>query len=241
MRKPNKLFLLISLFLILSTSTVSGQQRFEGPLTNASVIKLVRAGFREKTVIAIIQRQPNKFELHPDRLIELKRQGVSENIILTMLAVGAVEISADAGWSDEDFLEESRSLSRPRSLGNSADIFGSGSGSNSQTRGRGFNESGQADTRTTGSATVRIIRPPAEAGGETVKLEKTPTLTNEGVVKLVDAGFSEGTIIKRIEDSPVEFDLSEDKLNDLRKRRVTEAMIAAMAAAMGSEGPKKEK
>ena len=60
-----------------------------------------------------------------------------------------------------------------------------------------------------GSATVRIIKPPTE-GGESAapKLEKTPTLTNEGVIRLVEAGFSEGTIIKRIEDSPVDFDLS---------------------------------
>ena len=229
---PRKILTLLFVCLALPGATVTAQRRADKPLTNLEVVRLVRAGFREKTVIAIIQRQPNKFELQPDRLIELKRQGVSENIILTMLTVGSVEVQVDSSWSDADFLEESRSLSRPRSLRNSTDIFGSGSGSNSQTKGRGYNESGQSDTRTTGSATVRIIRPPAEAGGESVKLEKTPTLTNEGVVKLVEAGFSEGTIIKRIEDSPVEFDLSEAKLSELRKRRVTEPIISAMHAAM---------
>jgi hypothetical protein len=59
------------------------------------------------------------------------------------------------------------------------------------------------------------------------------------VIKLVEAGFSEGTIIKRIEDSPAEFDLSSSKLDELRRRRVTEAIILAMTAAMGDEpGPK---
>jgi hypothetical protein len=55
------------------------------------------------------------------------------------------------------------------------------------------------------------------------------------VIKLVDAGFSEGTIIKRIEDSPANFDLSVPKLEELRRRRVTEAIILAMTAAMGDE------
>jgi hypothetical protein len=57
------------------------------------------------------------------------------------------------------------------------------------------------------------------------------------VIKLVEAGFSEGTIIKRIEDSPADFDLSKTKVDELRKRRVTEAIITAMTAAMsdGSE------
>src|ERR1043166_6344643 len=77
----------------------------------------------------------------------------------------------------------------------------------------------EGDTTATGSATVRILRPPAEAGGAPLKLEKTPTLTNESVVKLVEAGFSEGTIIKRIEDSPAAFDLSSDKLEELRRKR----------------------
>jgi hypothetical protein len=65
------------------------------------------------------------------------------------------------------------------------------------------------------------------------KLEKTPTLTNEGVIRLVEAGFSEGTIIKRIEASPVDFDLSAGKVVELQKKRVSEAIIAAMNAAMG--------
>ena len=91
------------------------------------------------------------------------------------------------------------------------------------------------ETATTGSATVRILRPPAEAGGAPMKMEKTPTLTNDSVIRLVEAGFSEGTIIKRIEDSPAEFDLSSAKLEELRRRRVTEAIILAMTAAMGGD------
>ena len=80
---------------------------------------------------------------------------------------------------------------------------------------------------------MRILRPPAEAGGgATPTLERTPTLTNDGVVELVEAGFSEGTIIRRIEQSPAEFDLSAEKLAELRRRRVSEPVINAMRAAM---------
>ena len=83
---------------------------------------------------------------------------------------------------------------------------------------------------------MRIIKPPVEGGeNATPKLEKTPTLTNEGVVQLVEAGFSEGTIIKRIEESPVDFDLSPAKVAELHKRRVTDAIIGAMTAAMGDK------
>src|ERR687890_233742 len=69
-------------------------------LTNASVVKLVRAGFREKTVIAIIGARPVNFDLTPERLIELKKGGVSERVILAMLArTEAVEFASD-DWDD---------------------------------------------------------------------------------------------------------------------------------------------
>jgi hypothetical protein len=64
-------------------------------------------------------------------------------------------------------------------------------------------------------------------------LEKTPNLTNASIIELVEAGFSEGTVIRRIEQSPVEFDLSPNSLDELRKRRVSEKILVAMKAAMG--------
>ena len=213
-------------------------QQPEAPLTNSAVVKLVRAGFKDKTVITIIHNRPNRFNLDPDRLIELKRAGVSENIILAMLAQGDSFVLADDDWIDDSGFKGRTKAgdSDLRGQSGSNDIFGSSSGSKSQSRGRGMNGGNEGETTTTGSATVRILRPPAEAGGAPVKMEKTPTLTNDSVVKLVEAGFSEGTIIKRIEDSPAEFDLSSAKLEELRRRRVTEAIILAMTAAMG-DGP----
>ena len=225
--------------LFLSAS-VAAQQRSQSPLTNASVVKLVRAGFREKTVIAIIRSRPSRFDLDPDQLIDLKRNGVTENIILTMLALNESFVAADDEWNDSFFKGKGRpgenSASDPQ--GGETEIFGSSGGSKSQTRGSGINGANEGETTTTGSATVRILRPPTEGGGASVKLEKTPTLTNDSIITLVEAGFSEGTIIKRIEDSPAHFDLSQPKLNELRKRRVTDAIITAMTAAMDESGPK---
>jgi len=212
-------------------------QQGEAPLTNSAIIKLVRAGFKEKTVVAIIHSRPNRFNLDPDKLIELKRNGVSENIILAMLSQNDSFVFADDEWMDNSGFKGNSKAGDGNSKGQpGSDIFGNSSGSKSQTSGRGMSGDRNGETTTTGSATVRILRPPAEAGGGTpLKLEKTPTLTNDAVIKLVEAGFSEGTIIKRIEDSPAEFDLSSVKLEELRRRRVTEAIILAMTAAMGDD------
>jgi len=211
------------------------QDRREAPLTNASVIKLVRAGFKDKTVIAIIHSRPNVFKLEPERLIELKRNGVSENVILAMLSQGNPSFSEE-GWDDDTFFKSNPKRGGDDNQSGSTGIFGSGSESKTEERGRGMSGSGSGDTLTTGSATVRILRPPREAGGQSLKLEKTPTLNNDSIVQLVNAGFSEGTIINRIQNSPADFDLAPAKIEELRKRRVSEAIISAMTAAMDDAG-----
>lgn len=219
--------------VLLAASSVFAQQRSE-PLTNSAVIKLVRAGFKDKTVIAIIHSRPNTFDLTADRLIELKRNNVSENVILAMLSQGGSFFTSD-DIADDRFFDDGPPAKRGADGGKDegASIFGMGGSSKSQTKGRGMSGANEGQTQTTGSATVRILRPPVEEGSAAVRLEKTPTLTNESVIQLVEAGFSEGTIIKRIEKSPVEFDLSPAKLIELRKKRVTETVITAMTVAMG--------
>jgi len=230
---------LLALAVVFSSApSARAQGGSEAPLTNASVVKLVRAGFREKTVIAIIRARPVRFDLAPERLIELKRGGVSERVILAMLAREQSEVLAGEGWEDDEGFFDGggvRGGAQPSAPGGT-DIFGSSGGASGRSRSNGGRGGVENDTQTTGSATVRIIRPPTEAGGAgEPKLERTPTLTNNAVVELVEAGFSEGTIIRRIEQSPVEFDLAPERLEELRQRRVTEPVIAAMRAAMGEE------
>ena len=239
-----KLALVFTLCAIFAVS-VQAQPQTSGaatPLTNAAVVKLVRAGFSDKTVISLIRARPSRFDLTPDRLIELKKSGVSEKIILAMIARDDETFVAAEDWDDDDgfFKDGGAGHSKGAPDPNSTDIFGMGGGSRGRTRSRAGSGGSDGDTQTTGSATVRILRPPAEAGGAGAggapKLEKTPTLTNESVVELVEAGFSEGTIIRRIEQSPAEFDLTAEKLAELRRRRVTEPVIAAMRAAMSDDG-----
>jgi hypothetical protein len=243
----------VSLALILSPAALAQtSSQSQKTLTNASVVKLVKAGFKEKTIIQIINSRAPNFELSPERMIELKRNGVSEKVIIAMLArqEGMDPFTDDETWADEEFMSkgldpkaDNRSGSNPSS-GNSNDpgtnIFGSSGGVKGRSQSNMGNGGVDSDIMTTGSATVKILRPPTEAGGAnpSVKLEKTKSLTNESIVELVEAGFTEGTIIRRIEQSPVEFDLAPAKLDELRKRRVSDKIVTAMKAAMGDEKEK---
>lgn len=234
----NRIVLVVVLLALLSGIAVSQTGDSNTPLTNAAVVKLVRAGFKEKTIISIVWARPPAYDLSPDRMIELKRSGVSEKIILAMLSrqEGMASNDDDNGTNDPFFDQNNKQKEKSGagSKEGSTDIFGSSGGSRGSTQSRAGNSSASGDTQTTGSATVRIIRPQAEAGA-TPKLEKLSSLTNDSIVELVEAGFSEGTIIRRIEQSPVEFDLSPAKLADLRKHRVSDKILAAMKAAMGEE------
>jgi hypothetical protein len=127
----------VCLCLSLLVIGANGQQP-DGPLTNASVIKLVKAGFKEKTVIAIIANQPTNFKLDTEQLINLKRNGVNENIILAMLSarLGTVVVNEDE-WSSDPFFKELKKSNDADTQSQSTSIFGSGSSSRSSSRSRG--------------------------------------------------------------------------------------------------------
>jgi hypothetical protein len=232
--------LLILVCFGVCCASLSAQTASDGPLTNQAVVKLVKANFKEKTIISIIGSRATRFDLSTERMIDLKRSGVSERIILAMLA-RQQGFEFDDNWNDEAFFSEGNDAQKidkqgspagNSAPGNSTDIFGSSGGFHGSTRSKGGNSASGGDTITTGSATVRILRPPSEAGA-VQKLEKVATLTNDSIVELIEAGFSEGTIIRRIEQSPVEFDLSPEKLAELRKHRVSEKILSAMKTATG--------
>ncbi|HUS11070.1 MAG TPA: hypothetical protein VMZ30_11440 [Pyrinomonadaceae bacterium] len=235
----NRTLLILVCFGVCCVS-LSAQTASNGPLTNQAVVKLVKANFKEKTIISIIGSRATRFDLSTERMIDLKRSGVSERIILAMLA-RQQGFDFDDSWNDEAFFSQGNDAQNIDKQGgpagnsapdNSTDIFGSSGGFHGSTRSKGGNSASGGDTITTGSATVRILRPPAEAGA-VPKLEKVATLTNDSIVELIEAGFSEGTIIRRIERSPVEFDLSPEKLAELRRHRVSEKILSAMKTATG--------
>jgi hypothetical protein len=234
----------IALLCLILTAGLAGAQTTDRntPLTNADVVKLVRAGFKEKSIVSIIDARPAAFDLSPDRMIELKHTGVSEHIILAMLSRQQGMSAFDAAWDDDSLFEEKHDKAKEKGkpdAQNQVDIFGSGSSAQSSTRSRGGNQGVSGETETTGPATVRIIRPPSESGGAPIKLEKTPSLRNDSIIELVEAGFSEGTIVRRIEQSPVDFDLSTTQIANLRKHQVSDKVLTAMKTAMGDDSTSK--
>src|ERR687894_1436369 len=93
---------LITFCLLLGSASAYAQtrQQDQGPMTNAEVVKLVKAGFKEKTIVLIIASRIPNFDLTSDRMIQLKRNGVGEDIIVAMLARqegNDVSVAGD-GW-----------------------------------------------------------------------------------------------------------------------------------------------
>jgi hypothetical protein len=234
---------LVSLALILSPAALAQATQAQKSINNAAVVKLAKAGFKEKTIISIINSRMPNFDLTPDRMIELKRNGVTEKVIIAMLArQEGMDPFDDDSWGNDEFVSKGLDPKSGNNSGTSSgdpgtNIFGSSGGAKGRSRSNMGNGGVDNDIVTTGSATVRILKPPTEAGGAggPAKLEKTKSLTNDSIVELVEAGFSEGTIIRRIEQSPVDFDLSASKMDELRKRRVSDKVLAAMKAAMGED------
>jgi hypothetical protein len=253
--------LLAQTFLMLmltcaATGTSAAQAPVREILSNDSIINLTKAGFKENTIIALIRTSPVSFDITTAKLVALKKASVSEKVITAMIerqtfggsagGNGMISLSDDEFFrqGDEDFFKGTgptlkelpgEKSTQPRQ--EEMDIFGSRSGSKSknQSRGLGGNLGGTNESETLGSATVKILRPPSEAGGSDPKLERAPKLNNKAVLDLIQAGFSEGTIIRKIENSQVDFDTSPKALVELRKNRVSEAVIKAMAEAMGVE------
>jgi hypothetical protein len=215
-------------------------------LTNDSIISLVKAGFKEKTIVTLMRTAPVNFDLSANKLIQLKRNGVNEDVIQAMIHRQALQTGAAFSLRDDEFftaddeaffkaqprleLPELRP-STPKDMAQDTDIFGSRSGAQSQTRSRGgMNSDRSGSGELSGSATVRIIKPPTESSEP--KLERAPRLNNQNIIDMVQAGFTEGTILRKIELEQVEFDLSPKAVAELRKNRVSDKVVKAMRTAM---------
>ncbi len=220
-------------------------------LTNEAIINLVKADFKEKTILSLIRTSPVAFDISSQKLIQLKKNKVNENVIKAMIerATSSADLSAlkdDEFFQpdDEAFFKQSPKLDLPemkRKDGRSNDdlateketnIFGSRAGGQSETRSRGGlggEHSGSSEIG--GSATIRIIKPPTEGGSEP-KLVRAAKLNNQAIIDMIQAGFSEGTILRKIELTQVEFDVSPKAIAELRKNRVNDKILKAMRDAM---------
>jgi len=218
-------------------------------LTNEAIINLTKAGFKDRTIINLIRNSETAFDISTLKLVELKKRGVNEKVINEMVERTNFRVAAqrltslrdDEFFSKDDdaffngpIFKELPTEKEAKRREDEAMIFGSQSGSGSRNRTRGGlgpNGDRSQQTETTGSASVRIIRPPSEGGSEP-KLQRAPKLENKDVMEMIQAGFSEGTVIRKIESSQVDFDLSTNALIALRQNRVSERIITAMRTAM---------
>jgi outer membrane lipoprotein SlyB len=72
--------LLLSLLLAVPLAAVAA------PMTNDDVIKMVKGGLGEATVIQAIEGAEAGFDTSPDGLVKLKQGGVSDNVIQRIIA-----------------------------------------------------------------------------------------------------------------------------------------------------------
>ncbi len=216
-------------------------------LTNDSIISLIKANFKEKTILSLMRTSPVSFDLSSAKLIILKKNGVNENIIQAMIerqSTNAVigTLTDDEFFNkkdDDDFFKNNPKFTmpdrEPHEIAKDPDIFGSRSGGQSQTRRSGGGRDEQSGSgEVGGSAKVTIIRPPSENAPEP-KLERAPKLNNKAIIEMVEAGFTEGTILRKIESSQVEFDITPKAVAELKKNHVSDKIIRALRDAMVEE------
>jgi len=68
----------VTLLLVVSLATAE-------VLTNESVVTLVKAGLGEDLIISKLRSSQNQFDVSTDSILKLKREGVSDKIIQTMI------------------------------------------------------------------------------------------------------------------------------------------------------------
>lgn len=88
---PVKKKILCGLFLTvlaLGGLAVSGQQSRK-VLTNDDVIKMVKEELSEAVIISVVQQSPANYDVSPDALIRMKKQGVGNKILEAMVQAGS--------------------------------------------------------------------------------------------------------------------------------------------------------
>jgi hypothetical protein len=78
------------------------------PLTNDSIQKMAKAGLGDDVIVSMIQSQPGNYDLNPDTLVALKKDGLSDKVLAAMATKNAAappaEKAADKAKDEyEDF------------------------------------------------------------------------------------------------------------------------------------------
>ena len=75
-------FLLASALVVLFSIFASAQE----PLTNDSIQKMAKAGLGDDVIVSMIQSQPGHYDLTPDTMVALKKDGLSDKVLAAMAA-----------------------------------------------------------------------------------------------------------------------------------------------------------
>src|SRR5262245_4686260 len=81
----------LAALLCCSASLSLGQNKV---FTNDDLLKMVKAGFKEETIIEAIRANEPRYDTSVEALVTLKNAGVSERVISTMLAAARAGTSA---------------------------------------------------------------------------------------------------------------------------------------------------
>ncbi len=84
---PRIRYVAICMFLGLAVlcSTAFAQDAPQSALTNAGVVKMVKAGLPEGVVIRVIEMSRTSFDASPNGLVDLRKHGASENVLNAVL------------------------------------------------------------------------------------------------------------------------------------------------------------
>jgi len=85
MGKARLLLFIIVGFLVGGSLPVLGQSAPESALTNAGVIKMVKAGLPESVILREIAMSRTSFDTSPQGLVDLRKRGASENVLNAVL------------------------------------------------------------------------------------------------------------------------------------------------------------
>ena len=74
--------------LAQAVAAASGRAHETRVLTNADVVQMLKSGFSDSAVIAVIQKATTQFDLSSASLAELRYAGVSDSVVVAMLESG---------------------------------------------------------------------------------------------------------------------------------------------------------
>jgi hypothetical protein len=102
----SKAFLRISVLLFVATglrpptldAQQAGQMQVRKALINQDIVQMMKAKFTDSAIIKLIKANETAFDLSADAMIELKKSGVSQNVIEAMLSTN-IKPSQNTGFT----------------------------------------------------------------------------------------------------------------------------------------------